>query len=145
MNRERALLNDLYDSIHRVDELYEEYAARFGLTYAELQLFYAFMEDPGRKITQKDLCSELEAPKTTVNYIIKKFEKKGLLVMESSENDRREKVLRLTEAGEGLAAKSVLPLLKAEEELIAELPQKRLKNAIETLGQFSLELQMKIE
>lgn len=51
---------------------------------------------------QSDISERLSAMKQTVSAIIKKFWKQGYISLIESETDRRNKVVRLTEAAHGL-------------------------------------------
>ena len=71
------------------------------MTLYEMQIYYRIMERSLQKeqayITQKELCDELDAPKTSINSIIKRQLKTGYIEMEVNPANRREKIISLTE------------------------------------------------
>ena len=70
--------------------LYEEWAKKHGLSYYELLVILSIMEPDGPCL-QKDICTHWQLPKQTVNTILKNFA--------PSEEDRRGRVILLTDAG----------------------------------------------
>ena len=70
---------------------------------------------------QSEICERLSATKQTVSAIIKKFWKQGYLSLTESEIDRRNKIVRFTEAGRAYAGKIIPPAANAEIDAMAEL------------------------
>lgn len=99
---------------------YELYARRNGLTAKELfVLDILWFESEG--CLQSAICERLSATKQTVSAIIKKFAKQGYIAMEPSETDRRNKIIRFTEAGLRYTEKIIPPAASAEIDAMAEL------------------------
>lgn len=99
---------------------YELYARRFHLTAKELFVLDIvwFAEDG---CLQSDICERLSATKQTVSAIIKKFWKLGYMSLTESPKDRRNKIVRFTEAGRAYAGKIIPPAANAEIDAMAEL------------------------
>lgn len=99
---------------------YELYARKHSLTAKELFVLNIiwFSEDG---CLQSEICERLSATKQTVSAIIKKFWKQGYLSLTESEIDRRNKIIRFTEAGRAYTEKIIPPAAKAEVDAMAEL------------------------
>ncbi len=78
--------------------LYEEWAKKRGLSYYELLVILSIMEPDGPCL-QKDICTHWQLPKQTVNTILKNFAGRAWITLVPSEEDRRGKVILLTDAG----------------------------------------------
>lgn len=99
---------------------YELYARRHGLTAKELFVLDILWFEP-QGCLQSAICERLSATKQTISAIIKKFEKQGYVLMESSATDRRNKIIRFTEAGLQYTEKIIPPAAGAEIDAMAEL------------------------
>ena len=100
---------------------YESYARKRNLTAKELfVLDLIWFAENG--CLQSEICERLSATKQTVSAIVKKFLKKGYVTLTESETDRRNKIIRLTRAGEEYAKKIIKPAADAEIEAMGELP-----------------------
>ena len=99
---------------------YELYARKYGLTAKELFVLDIiwFSEDG---CLQSEISERLSATKQTVSAIVKKFWKLGYLSLTESPADRRNKIVRFTEAGRAYAGKIIPPAAKAEVDAMAEL------------------------
>ena len=69
MNRDK--INRIYESVQKVNQVYEVWAGKHKLTLYEMLMFYEIFQKENMEITQKELSIKLEAPKTSVNSIIK--------------------------------------------------------------------------
>lgn len=90
MSRDR--IDRLYEAIRRADQAYEVWAAAHGLTLYELQIYYEMMKNEGEAIRQKDLCKTLDAPKTSINSMVKKRMQSGHFCMDVNPENKREKL-----------------------------------------------------
>ncbi len=122
MNREevREYVNQ-YCALRDVQfSAYELYARKHGLTAKELFVLDIlwFAEDG---CLQSEISERLSATKQTVSAIVKKFWKLGYLSLTESQTDRRNKIIRLTDAGRAYTEKIIPPAVKAENEAMAEL------------------------
>ena len=102
---------------------YELYARRFNLTAKELFVLDIiwFAEDG---CLQSEIC-------------IKKFWKLGYLSLTGSETDRRNKVIRFTDAGLEYAGKIIPPAANAEIDAMAELNCEDIRELVRITTQFS--------
>ena len=115
---------------------YELYARRWRLTAKEwvgLDLL-GFAPDG---CLHSDICERLSATKQTVSAIIKKFREKGYVSPEESEADRRNKIIRLTDAGRAYTARVIPPAASAEIDAMAELPAQEMAELVRLTTAFS--------
>lgn len=99
---------------------YELYARKYNLTAKELfVLDIIWFSTDG--CLQSEICERLSATKQTVSAIIKKFWKLGYISLTESETDRRNKIIRFTDAGKEYTAEIIPPAANAEIDAMAEL------------------------
>lgn len=80
--------------------LYDAFAKRHGmLTNTLLVVNALFYAKDG--LTQREICEATFESKQTVSLIVGRLRKEGHVSVEPSEGDRREKTVRMTEAGRG--------------------------------------------
>ncbi len=143
MSREKIDL--IYESVKKINHAYEVWAVTHGLTLYELQLYYEMLRSGGDTITQRDLCQKMDAPKTSINSIIKKQLSTGYIEMQTNPQNKREKVISLTKSGQVFAQALVQPLLRYEEEAAAMLSDKEIDAAIAAQSQFANILLQKVQ
>ncbi len=142
MSREK--INLIYDAVKKVNRAYEVWASNHGLTLYEMQIYYVILESGNRMITQKDLCTQLDAPKTSINSIIKKQLKTNRIEMEVNPLNKREKIIVLTEEGKQFAEELILPLFKYEEDAVSAISDNDLEIAISVENKFADNLLKKV-
>ena len=120
-----------------MNRAYEIWAAKHGLTLYEMQIYYVIVENGGGAITQKDLCTQLDAPKTSINSIIKKQLKTNRIEMSVNPLNKREKVITLTKEGEKFANNLVLPLFEYENEIVSKIDEKELEIDVKVENDFA--------
>ena len=114
MNQERVLARRLMFACYGTDEALCAKAKDKEMNYTELGLLYAL--HGSEPMSQKELSDSLFFPPTTVNTIVKAWEKKGLLVQVPVEGKRREKHIVLTEEGERFAQEHMEFIYQVEEQ-----------------------------
>jgi DNA-binding MarR family transcriptional regulator len=82
----------------------QQNAASLGLTVAQMGVLNTLFSCPG--ITLKEVSEKIFSPKSTISITVDGLVNLGLVVRESSQEDRREVNLKLTARGEELAATS---------------------------------------
>lgn len=78
--------------------LYTKAASVLGVGYPEMMVLYA-LESMG-ELTQKQIAENFGMQKQTVHTVVSALQKKGYLLLETSEGDKREKRIVLTESGQ---------------------------------------------
>ncbi|MDD4510393.1 MAG: MarR family transcriptional regulator [Oscillospiraceae bacterium] len=94
--------------------LYDEYAKKNGLlmkTFLVLNALYYAKDSMG----QKEICDRTFQSKQTVNLIIKNLLKDGNITIEGDKEDKRNKLIYLTEKGRAYAKKTVVHITWAED------------------------------
>lgn len=121
---------------------YELYARRFGLTAKELFVLDILWFAPDGCL-QSEISERLSATKQTVSAIIKKFWKLGYLTMTESETDRRNKIVRFTEAGVEYTKKIIPLAAEAEIDAMAELDGRDIAELVRLTTLFSEQMKTK--
>ena len=78
--------------------VYDMWAKKHGTTYNNLFVLYIIAESE-EGCTSHEICEKLLLPKQTVGSILDGFERSGYIKKDTSEKDKRSKLLSLTEAG----------------------------------------------
>ena len=111
------------------------------MTLYEMQIYYRITKRSLQKeqayITQKELCDELDAPKTSINSIIKRQLKTGYIEMEVNPANRQEKIISLTETGKQYARELVLQLFQSEEEAAAQFTEQEMTEVLRMQEKFA--------
>lgn len=128
--KRRRLIRALYN----VDEAYYESANRKKLFDSEITVMYAM--DDGQPHSQAEICREWLVPKTTVNTIVKRWERLGYVIQEPIPGKRREMQVVLTDAGRAYAKELVTLLYRAEEIALKKTLQQYPEVFIEALECF---------
>lgn len=141
----REYVDLIYDSVKQINSVYEKWSLKHGLTLYEMQVYYVLLQKKEERITQKELCEILDAPKTSVNSMIKKQIQRGYVELCVNEKNKREKIVKLTQDGMVFAKQLILPLFKMEEEAISMLDTKKIQQAIHIQLRFANALREKME
>lgn len=112
MKTEREYLSEYNGLMKENDELYRNAAKAMGLSDCAFWILYLLRESDVELI-QSDICSAICMPKQTVNSSLKKLEESGYIRFFEG-NDRRSKLLRLTQEGTVFASETVDRVLAAE-------------------------------
>ena len=123
---------------------YELYARRHNLTAKELFVLDILWFAP-EGCLQADICARLSATKQTISAIIKKFWKKGYVSLTESEQDRRNKTVRLTEAGIRYVKQIIPPAADAEIKAMAELSEADMTELVRLTALFSHHMKSKFD
>ncbi len=85
-------------ALYLIDTYYDEFAKKRDKTSSG-ELWVLFALNDGNEYSQKQIAEDWEIPKTTVNFVIKNLETRGLVELLPIQGKRREKLIRLTESG----------------------------------------------
>nr|WP_314466193.1 MarR family winged helix-turn-helix transcriptional regulator [uncultured Clostridium sp.] len=91
-----------YDTYLGIDALYDKWAKIHGLTSNSLFVLYMLHEYPNQ-CTQRFICEKLYYPKQTVNAIFNTFIQQGYVEKVISKDNKRNKIVSFTEAGQKYA------------------------------------------
>ncbi|MBC5690303.1 MarR family transcriptional regulator [Mediterraneibacter sp. NSJ-55] len=96
----------LYTELWReTNALYENWARKHSLSYYELLVILSLSEKDVVH-TQKNICRRWQLPKQTVNSILKNFIERSWVVLISSEEDKRNKIIVPTKKGKSVITKT---------------------------------------
>lgn len=115
---------------------YEMYARKHGLTAKELFVLDIIWFAP-EGCLQSEICRRLSATKQTISAIIKKFLKQGYVTLTESETDRRNKIVRFTDAGREYVKNIIPPAAAAEIEAMGELSEEEIARLVQLTDVFS--------
>ena len=105
--------------------LYDEYAKRNGMMMKTLLVVNAlFYAKDG--MTQKEICQRTFHSKQTVNLIMKNLLADGSVTAAEMPEDKRNKIVRMTDAGRSYCEKVVRHITWAEDTAARCLPTKRM-------------------
>lgn len=128
-------LNQYYAVWQEYNYVYEEWAKAQGLSVNSLLILSAIHEG-GENCTQKKISQRWLIPKQTTNMVLKDFEKKGFVELSPMAEDKRNKIIRFTKAGEEYADTIISKLKKVELFVIEEMGIERMKQLNENNALF---------
>lgn len=121
-------------ALYNIDEVYFLNEGKRKISDAELSVMYAL--DDGKPHSQREISQEWLVPKTSVNTIVKRWEKEGLLTQTPIPGKRREMYIMLTDAGREYAKTFMGFLYKAEEQALKKTLDKYSEEFIEAMEYF---------
>lgn len=114
-----AEFNKIYKTI---DGVYHLYAKSLGISDTRMWLLYS-MYAADKAYTQRELCSEWNYPPQTLNSALKEMEKQGIISLEHSPGNMKNKRIILTEQGREYTQKMIAPLVLAEQRALEAMPE----------------------
>lgn len=88
--------------------------------------------------TQKDIMQNYEMPKQTINNVILSLQKQGFVEVAISPNDKREKIINLTQSGKIYAQDFITQYTDFERQIYQRLGAKKLEKLIEIFSDFEV-------
>ena len=137
-------MEELTQIYELVGDVYDGYAASFGITDAELWVLYALSRHNGNYL-QTDICRRWYYSLQTIHTTIKNMEKKGLITLLCQPGNRKNKYLHLTKAGEQLTTKITEPLMQAEKAAFSALTGEEQALLLPLLQKHAQALQTEVE
>lgn len=116
-----------------LDSTFESYAKTQTVLLSELFVLYSFYHK--KSLTQKDICDEWALPKQTVHTICKTLLEQNYLQSFDNPNDKRAKLLSLTDTGENYAKSIIAPLLEVENNTAQSFGIERLEKLIQEFAE----------
>ena len=115
--------------------LSRERAKFYGLNDLEtiILIHIGLLENP----TQKNLAENLSAPKQTINNVIKAMEDDGIINLIQSKDDKRIRILRLTEKGKKNRDEKLRPIIEANKRMYEKLGEEKVKEIGDALRLFT--------
>lgn len=119
-------LNRYYSVWQEYNYVYEEWAKAHGMSVNSLLVLSAIHEG-GNDCTQRKISQRWMIPKQTINMILKELERKGLVELLPMQEDKRNKLIQFTPAGDEYADGIISKLRKVELSVIEEMGIERMK------------------
>ena len=116
--------------------LYEEWAKEQGLSANGVLVLYSLGEE-NASCTQKSISQKWCIPKQTVNTILKDFQKKGYVEMILQPEDKRNKLIRLTDSGKLFAGKIIGRLRKRELYVMEKMGLENIRSMNDNLERYN--------
>ena len=136
MNTNLEKLNELYNTVISLDNIYNKWAKKYKISKNEVCTLNILLQNVNNKITQRQICEQIGTPFTTLNSTIKNLEEKEYIKLEVNENNKKEKYIILTPKGEGYSKNIIEPLLEIEEKTASTLNVKDIEKAISCLSKY---------
>lgn len=132
-------IRQLSKTIHQINGLYHKEIHQMDLNLYETRVLYALYIDKLK--TQKEISEQYEMPKQTINNFITALHKQGFIEITADERDHRQKILALTDAGKDYAHRTLSPLLKFEEDVVAKIDPEKFALLLDALMDYSAALE----
>lgn len=127
---EAQYLHDILIRYNRIfkdtDKIYHNFAKSYGLSDCAFWILY-LLRETDTQYTQAEICNMLSLPRQTVNSALKNLQSEGYISLTPVENNKKSKILVLTEKGEGLAKNSADMVLKAEIKVLRQFSENELQ------------------
>lgn len=130
----------LIETITKLNNLYCQKAKEMSVKTVGYMLLYALCDNQIH--TQKELCNAWSFPRTTLNTVVKDFEKSGYIELVALPKYKRDLQIILTEKGKVFADKILYPIYKAEKNAIDKTIEKFNVNFIDALQFYSENLKI---
>ena len=124
--------------------IYHDYAAKNGISDTAFWIMYSVYYY-GEGITQKNICEEWFYSAQTVNSSLKTMEKNGLIILEPSKDNKKEKQIHFTKEGLLLAEKIIKPVIEAEKQSFEQLDNMEIEAMFELTYKHMKKLESLIE
>ncbi|MDO5755286.1 MAG: MarR family winged helix-turn-helix transcriptional regulator [Tissierellia bacterium] len=141
MNQELSKFNQL---VKKQGEIYHLWAKKAGLTDTKFWILYELWISK-RPLIQHSFCEKWCYSKQTVNTAITSLEEDGMLSLGFAPGSRKQKEVLLTEKGMDFCTTWMMPLVKAEEEILMTLDQKEREQFLDILKHLILHLSLALE
>ena len=129
-------INSFAESWQMIEQLFEDYAKSVGFSAQSLETLEVLYAHP-EGYTQKQIAADTHASKQVTNLVIKDFWKKGLVELHEIPEDRRLKLVQLTEDGKRIAADIIAPLWEDEVNGLMAIDQEKLPVFLEGFKQYA--------
>ncbi len=130
-------------SISRIRGLYGRWAQKQDMNTCTLNIFYMLITVG--PITQKQFCEAFDVPKQSVNKIITSLKNDGIISLLPCEEDKREKLVVLTEEGRKYILEVLTPLFAIESAVVERMGETLVEQFVKAATAFGdyTELEMK--
>ena len=116
-----------------IDQAFNEFLKKDNLTISQARVIHYLCKHKDKEVVQRDIEKFFRVSNPTVSGILNRLEEKGFVVRTTSENDKRIKVVILTEKALELDDYLRNSLNNYEEEMMACLSQEEKNNLLDSM------------
>lgn len=116
-----------------IDQAFNEFLKKDNLTISQARVIHYLCKHKDKDVVQRDIEKFFRVSNPTVSGILNRLEEKGFIVRMTSENDKRIKVVTLTEKALELDDYLRNSLNNYEEEMMACLSQEEKNNLLDSM------------
>lgn len=142
--RLRKISKELVKSFDKYKSIYELYARQKGMQGKSLQILLWIYNNP-KGVTQKYLAFKTLSTKQVINATIKNWLQKGYVTFVEYEEDKRQKVIVLTNEGKVFAERIIQPLEEMELAAIASFTEEERELFVKLLSKYTKYLVKEME
>lgn len=135
MKKHNQLINELQATYH-------DSSVKMGISDSVSLILYALCDGDG-SCPLNDICRYTSLSKQTVNSAIRNLEKQNIVYLESING--KSKMVYLTEEGKEFANKTVMKLMKFEDEIISSWSKEDLEKFIQLTERYLVDLREKVK
>ena len=128
------LIKEYHRYLHKCIFAFEYYSRKEGISYTTFKILGVIFTT--ENCTQKYIYETISIPKQTINAAITDFYKKGYVKLTEPPEDRRVKIIRLTEKGKKYAENIFSKILDCECKTIKEVGEKEIKTLTKTMNSY---------
>ena len=125
-----------------IEATYHESSVRLGISDSVSKILYAICSN-GDCYPLQEICRTTGLSKQTVNSAIRKLENDGIVYLQAI--DRKAKRVYLTEKGKQFAEKTVMRLMKIENDIYSSWSKEDLQRYLQLTEQFLIALRENIK
>lgn len=115
--------------LKRYDQIYRNAAKNFGLPYLSFLALYIICQKG--ECTQKDIAEQIMLSKQSINSAVKSLEENDIVTFFQTNENKKEKLIRLTGKGKALTKKTLMKIVEAENKAFGTLSQNERENFLE--------------
>ena len=123
-----------------IEAVYHEMALKFSLSDSIMGILYTIC-DEGDSCLLQDISRRSGMSKQTVNSALRKLEAEKMIYLEAA--GARSKSVCLTEKGKALAKRTAIPVIEAENEILASWPHEDVEKYLDLMERFLMAIREK--
>lgn len=135
MNSAEEKVREFCNAWQSLNIIYEDYARKAGVSYNSLYILSAISQS--ESCTQKQICETTLLPKQTVNNVVTAFYRSGYIDLCELPENRRIKLIHLTDKGRRYAATLIPQIHEADISAMNSLSDEEQDTLIELINKYA--------
>lgn len=127
----------------RIGGMSFKWAQEHDLNAYTIKVLYSLIGS--EPVTQKQICAVSGMPKQTVNNIVRALEKDSIVALKPYKEDKREKVILLTDKGNRYLQNTLTPLMELESRIIHRMGEENYDLLLKCLTRYSEAMEQEME